>query len=215
MKINEIFCSINGESRFAGLRTVFVRTFGCNILCNYCDTLYAVKGDDFKEMAIYEIIREVDKYECKRVTLTGGEPMLQRDALDLIDALIHKGYTVEVETNGAVDLANLVGKNYGNRLLITMDWKCPGSGMRDKMIDSNLEILTTNNVVKCVVSDKADLEEIKRIHSLTWATVYVSPVFGRIEPKEIAEYIINEKLNDVVCQLQIHKFIWSADTRGV
>ena len=215
MKINEIFCSINGESRFVGLRTVFVRTFGCNILCNYCDTLYAVKGNDFKEMAIYEIIREVDKYECKRVTLTGGEPLIQRDAIDLIDALIHKGYIVEVETNGAVDLSNLVDKNYGNQLLITMDWKCPGSGMRDKMIESNLEILRYDDVVKCVVSDRIDLDEMKRIYSLTDATVYASPVFGRIEPKEIAEYVINEKLNYVVCQLQIHKFIWPADMRGV
>lgn len=215
MKINEIFCSINGESRFAGLRTVFIRTFGCNILCNYCDTLYAVKGNDFKEMTVCEVIEEVDKYECKRVTLTGGEPLMQKDAIDLIDTLIQKGYTVEIETNGAVDLWPIILKNYKKKLLITMDWKCPGSDMRYRMIESNLKILRDRDVVKCVVSNKEDLDEMKRVTSLTRATVYASPVFGRIEPREIAEYVINEKLNNVVCQLQIHKFIWPADMRGV
>ena len=224
MRINEIFCSINGESSRSGMRTVFIRAHGCSIFCNYCDSLYAVQGNEYTNMTVDEIIREVEKYDCRRVTLTGGEPLIQSDALELIDELCKRQYAVEIETNGAVDLAELINKREHistmgvsgyDSLLITMDWKCPGSGMHSKMIESNLSILDFDDVVKCVVSDKVDLDEMAEICKRTDAMVYVSPVFGRIEPRKIAEYLIDNKINDVVLQLQIHKIIWDPNMRGV
>lgn len=216
MKINEIFCSINGESARGGLRTVFVRTFGCNLRCSYCDTMYAIEGDDFSNMTVDEVISEVSKYECNRVTLTGGEPLLQPDALDLIEKLSKSRYEVEIETNGAVELDSLITlkRDYGT-ILITMDWKCPTSGMNDKMKYENLRLLYEDDVVKYVVGSKEDLDEMKNTMDKTDAQIYVSPVFGKIELKEIAEYIINNKLNNVRFQLQIHKLVWRADMRGV
>ena len=222
MKINEIFCSLNGESARAGKRTVFVRTFGCNLRCSYCDTMYAVEGKDYTDMTIEEIKDKVDSFHCTRVTLTGGEPMLQKDMMDLIyllDGDCDRLYELEVETNGAVDLTELVkarkNGDISDSLLITMDWKCQTSDMLDKMIENNLSLLSDTDVVKCVVGSIADLEEAMRVHSLTQAQLYLSPVFGKIEPKEIAEYINAGEINDVTMQLQQHKFIWPIDMRGV
>ena len=222
MKINEIFCSLNGESARAGKRTVFVRTFGCNLRCSYCDTMYAVEGNDYTDMTIEEIKEKVDSFHCNRVTLTGGEPMIQKDMMDLIRALdgdCDRLYELEVETNGAVDLSELIWArrvgDISDSLLITMDWKCQTSDMLDKMIEKNLSLLSNTDVVKCVVGSIADLEEAMRVHSLTQAQLYLSPVFGKIEPKEIAEYINAGEINDVTMQLQQHKFIWPIDMRGV
>ena len=222
MKINEIFCSLNGESARAGKRTVFVRTFGCNLRCSYCDTMYAVEGNDYTDMTIEEIKEKVDSFHCNRVTLTGGEPMIQKDMMDLIyllDGDCDRLYELEVETNGAVDLTELVkarkNGDVSDSLLITMDWKCQTSDMLDKMIENNLSLLSDTDVVKCVVGSIADLEEAMRVHSLTQAQLYLSPVFGKIEPKEIAEYINAGEINDVTLQLQQHKCIWPSDMRGV
>lgn len=222
MKINEIFCSLNGESARAGKRTVFVRTFGCNLRCSYCDTMYAVEGNDYTDMTIEGIKEKVDSFHCNRVTLTGGEPMIQKDMMDLIyllDGDCDRLYELEVETNGAVDLTELVkarkNGDVSDSLLITMDWKCQTSDMLDKMIENNLSLLSDTDVVKCVVGSIADLEEAMRVHSLTRAQLYLSPVFGKIEPKEIAEYINAGEINDVTMQLQQHKFIWPIDMRGV
>ena len=216
MKINEIFCSINGESARGGLRTVFIRTFACNLRCSYCDTMYAVEGSEFHDMSVDDIISAVSKYDCKRVTLTGGEPLLQSDALDLIEKLSKGGYEVEIETNGAVELDSLIAlKRDYDAILITMDWKCPTSGMNGKMKYENLRILYEDDVVKYVVGSIEDLEEMKHTIGKTDAQIYVSPVFGKIELKEIAEYIINNKLDNVRFQLQTHKFIWPVDMRGV
>lgn len=216
MKISEIFVSLNGESRFAGLRTVFVRTFGCNIICNFCDSVYAIRGDDWKEMSVDEIIQEVNKFNCNRVTLTGGEPTLANGVFDLLRKLVDLGYNIDIETNGAVDLEPFVYEfDDAENLIYTMDWKCPGSGMHDRMIPENLALLGPDDVVKCVVSSIEDIEEMLRIKDLTRAQVYVSPVFGRIEPRTIAEYLINNEINDVVMQLQQHKYVFPIDMRGV
>lgn len=214
MQINEIFCSINGESAKAGLRTVFIRTFGCNCFCSYCDTLYAVKGDDFKEMSIDEIMEEVNSFCCKRVTCTGGEPLLQHDMLDLVKRLIDENYEVEIETNGAVDIWPYVELD-PEKVLITMDWKCPSSGMNHRMLQDNLGYLRYTDVIKFVVGTQEDLEEVNRVSGLTLAETYISPVFGMIEPKELAEYIIKNQLNDTRLQLQQHKVIWESNMRGV
>ena len=216
MKINEIFYSISGESIAAGYPTVFVRTFGCPLRCAWCDSLYAVEGTDFKEMSVDEIISEVDKYHCKRVILTGGEPVIQKDFNELLNGLFAKDYHVEIETSGAVDLSEIhVYREDADKCTVTMDWKCPSSGMTDKMIESNLGKLTSDDVLKCVVGSLEDLDEMKRVSLFTSAHVFVSPVFGMIEPKDIVDYLLRNELTDIRFQLQIHKFVWSADKRGV
>ena len=214
MKINEIFESINGEGKFAGLRTTFVRTFGCNIKCSYCDTQYACVGNDYSEMSIDDILRTLNKYNCQRVTLTGGEPLLQPDAIDLLKALSSIHYLVEIETNGAVDLTPFVSNNIVN-IMFTMDWKCPSSSTNDKMVRKNLGLLTENDVIKFVVGCQEDLYEMLKIAPLTRASVFVSPVFGQIEPQEIVQFILDNKLDNVRLQLQQHKIIWDPNTRGV
>lgn len=217
MLINEIFASINGESIFAGYPTIFIRTYGCNIRCNYCDTLHACEGNEFTEMSVSDIVEEVSKYELDRVTLTGGEPLLQKDSADLILALVDRGYNVEIETNGAVDLKPFM-ENLGDipRITFTMDWKCKGSGMQGSMIESNLSLLRPDkDVIKFVVSDEYDLDEMKSILPKTQAIPFVSPVFGRIRPKDIPEYIVSNNLTRCRCQIQIHKVIYPVDMRGV
>lgn len=215
MLINEIFQSINGEGQFCGYPTIFIRTFGCGLRCSYCDTMYAVKGRDFTEIPIDQIVDKVKSFNCKRVTFTGGEPLLQKDALDLINKLIEEDYIVEVETNGAVDLTTYLNGKYTNSLFMTMDWKCPSSGMLNKMNKNNLSLLRSSDVVKCVVGSQEDLDEMKNIAHKTIAQIFVSPVFGEIDPKDIVQYVLDNNLNTVRVQLQLHKFIWPPEMRGV
>ena len=220
MKINEIFKSISGESIEAGKLAVFIRAHGCNIVCSYCDSRYACEGNDYTEMSIPEIIDKVETFHCKKIILTGGEPLLQSDAYDLIYELVKSGYSVEIETNGAIDLFKLFNEtdiitDYPDRVIVTMDWKCPTSGMLHKMIPSNLMELRPTDILKCVVGSKEDLDVMKRTLQLTQAQVFVSPVFGQIEPKDIVQYMMDNELNDVRFQLQIHKYVWRSDMRGV
>lgn len=215
MKISEIFCSINGESAKAGLRTVFIRTYGCiRPFCSYCDSKYAIEGDDWVEMSLDKILAKVDSFACSRVTCTGGEPLLQHDMLQLVTMLVSSGYQVEIETNGAVDVSPYVELD-PEKVLITMDWKCPSSGMNHLMLSTNLELLRPDDVIKFVVADQKDIDEMNRVSGLSAAQTHVSPVFGKMEPRELAEYIINYQLNDTRLQIQQHKVIWPADMRGV
>lgn len=212
MLISEIFESINGESVYSGLRTVFIRTFGCDLRCSYCDSMYAVEGEDYIEMSVSEVLEAVKAFDCNRVTLTGGEPLLQKDVSTLIERLVGDDYQVEIETNGANVICDYVrDKN----VTITMDWKCPSSGMLDRMYEGNLYTLRTKDVLKCVVGSTSDLDEMKRISDLTEAQIYVSPIFGQIELEDIANYLIDNKLDDVRLQLQLHKIVWDPDKRGV
>lgn len=211
MKISEIFLSINGEGKFAGAPTIFVRVHGCNLRCSYCDSMYAVEGTDYTDMTVDDILEEVKLLSCNRVTLTGGEPLLQKDAIDLINVLIFNRYEVEIETNGAVDILNYVGSN----TTITMDWKCPSSGMVDRMNQRNLAMLRSSDVLKFVVGSLEDLHEMKRVSKQTQAQIFVSPVFGNIEPKDIVQYVLDNELYNVRVQLQLHKYIWDPDMKGV
>ena len=214
MLISEIFCSINGESKFSGFRTVFIRTYGCNLACKWCDSVYSWRGNEFTEMSVDEIIKHINQYDCTRVTLTGGEPLLQHDAVELINTLLILGYEVEVETNGAVSVAPILDLGY-DTVLITMDWKCPSSGETSKMLADNLHLLRPEDVVKCVVGSKEDLDEVTRINGMTDATVYLSPVFGDIGLKELADYILDNRLNHTRLQMQLHKLCWDPNARGV
>lgn len=211
MKISEIFKSISGESINAGYPATFIRTFSCNLLCKYCDSLYAVKGDDYKEMSLDDIMDEVNNLGCKRVVYTGGEPLLQKDAKALVTRLVNDGYLVEIETNGSVPIQDYLMEG----VTVTMDWKSKSSGMNAKMLSSNLYDMRESDVVKFVVGSKEDLDDMCHVAAETKAMCFVSPIFGDIEPSEIAEYLVKNNLDDIRMQLQIHKLIYDPAARGV
>ena len=212
MKINEIFRSISGESINAGYLTIFIRAFSCNLRCSYCDSLYSVEGNGYTEMSVDEIVEFIGQWTTKRVVYTGGEPLLQHDAKDLIFKLANGGYIVEVETNGAVALDSFPKSD---SIIYTMDWKCPSSGMNDKMIAHNLSLLRENDVIKFVVGSEEDLDEAAKIIQQTSATPFISPVFGNIEPRDIVFYMKDHNMDTARFQLQLHKYVWPIDMRGV
>lgn len=216
----EKFISINGESRRAGELAVFIRFRGCNLRCNYCDTLWACEDTaECEYMSVQEIYEYIKSTGIKNVTLTGGEPMLQKDIKELLKLLGgDRDLRIEVETNGAV-LLDEYYRTVPENISFTVDYKCPGSGMEKLMCLRNFEEIRELDTVKFVVSDRNDLDCMVKIIDTYRLTekcmVYVSAVFGRIEPQEIVEYMTEHKLNDVRLQLQMHKFIWDPDKRGV
>lgn len=214
MKINEIFYSISGESIQSGFPAIFIRTYGCPLRCSYCDTSYSYEGSDYTEMSVMEIVKEVEQYACKRIILTGGEPLIQPDVHDLILQLLINGYTVEIETSGCVDITP-----YRNLydVIVTMDWKGPSSKMHDKMVYENLHKLRDCDVLKFVVGSIEDLAEMKTILHLVKPSchIFVSPVLGSIQLQDIVNYILENNIQNVRFQLQIHKYIWDPSERGV
>ena len=216
-KVNEIFLSIDGEGYRTGLPVVFVRLYGCNLNCSYCDTRYSCEQQEYKEMSLYDILAQVLSYGVPRVTLTGGEPLIHPGVKDLITSLVANDIEVNIETNGAVDLDEFIEFKYNSKVVFTMDYKCKSSGMEEKMILSNLVFLQPKDVIKFVVSNYNEMEEMEYIleASKCKAQAYVSPVFGAIEPKELVEYVLDNGLNDVKVQVQLHKIIWEPTKRGV
>ena len=216
MKVVEIFESIDGEGIRTGLPVTFIRLFGCNLRCSYCDTMYALEGKNYTEMAIEDIMNKVKQLNHKAITLTGGEPLIHKDVSLLIRELTSQNYRVNIETNGAVDISPYVGKR---NTIITLDYKCPSSGMEDKMLLDNLNLVKIKDVVKFVVGSKEDLEKTKKIiwdYELQAKTnVFISPIFGEIEPKEIVEFMLANHLDNVKVQLQLHKMIWDPNMKGV
>lgn len=216
MIVNEIFYSIDGEGYRTGELAVFIRLTGCNLNCSYCDTRYAIKSNSGTKMTIDEILEEVKKYDCKNITLTGGEPLLHSNINELIYKLIENNYKVNIETNGALDITN-----YLNKCLITMDYKLPSSGMEKYMILDNLEKLTENDVLKFVAeeTDFEKIEEILKKYKIK-SYIYISPIFGRIEPKRIVDFMkhlnkIGINTEKIRVQVQLHKVIWNPEKRGV
>ena len=215
MFVNEIFYSIDGEGLRTGELAIFIRLSGCNMNCSYCDTKYALKKTSGTYMSIDEILAEISKYNCKNITLTGGEPLLFKESNDLIEKLLEKGYKVNIETNGSIDITKYLGK-----CLITMDYKLPSSNMEKYMNLSNLEKLTENDVLKFVTeeSDFDKIEEILKNYKLK-CYIYISPIFEKIEPYKIVDFIKKLSgdidMSKVRVQVQLHKVIWDPNERGV
>ena len=212
LTINEIYQSIQGESTFAGERCAFVRLTFCDLRCNYCDTEYAFY--EGKKQTLTEIVDLVEKFECPLVEITGGEPLLQKNVLPLMSMLCDRGHTVLLETSGAHDISPV-----DPRVHRIMDLKTPGSGEVDKNLWSNIDHLTGLDEVKFVIGSREDydwsVDKIRRFDlTKRCHAVLFSPIFGRIDPRQIVEWMLADKL-DVRFQLQMHKFIWSPTQRGV
>ena len=218
-KIVEKFISINGEGLMAGLPACFIRLAGCNLNCSYCDTAWANRPDVvYKEETAEEICSFVRESGLKAVTLTGGEPLMAPGIKELIAALCSlDDIRVEIETNGSVDIAPFV--DTGDNLVFTLDYKLAGSGMEEYMLTSNYEYLTMKDAVKFVCSDKADIARTKEIaerYSLYDRTnVLISTVFNGIDKRDVVDYMITHKMNRARLQLQLHKYIWEPEKRGV
>ena len=216
--VAEKFVSINGEGVRAGELAVFIRFAGCNLKCGYCDTKWANAVDaPAEKMESKDILDYILSNGVKNVTLTGGEPLLRQEMSKLIDTLMSAGLRVEIETNGSIHLREFADRVY--RPVFTMDYKLPSSGMEEYMCSDNFGCLEKHDTVKFVSGSMEDLEravEVIESHHLTERChVYISPVFGKIEPADIVEFMKEKKLNDVRLQLQLHKFIWDPDKKGV
>jgi len=219
MQITEIFRSIQGESTYAGLPCIFVRLTGCNLRCVWCDTAYAFHGG--KQMSVEEVleaVRQVSEFDGQRrvnlVEITGGEPLLQKEVGGLMERLTGQGYQVLVETSGERFVGNLPAP-----VVRIVDVKCPGSGEGGTFCMENLAALTAKDQLKFVLADRQDYEwarDFLRQHRLEGKVeaVIFSPVFGQLEPRPLAEWILADGL-PVRLGLQLHKFIWHPDMQGV
>lgn len=215
----EKFVSINGEGRLAGQLAVFIRFRGCNLNCVYCDTKWANTSDaPAEEMSKEDIYNYIKSTGVRNVTLTGGEPLLQKDIFQLLEYLAKdENIRVEIETNGSVNIQAV--KEIKNCPSVTLDYKTPYSGMEKYMLTENYKYLDNDDTVKFVCGSKEDLEKTKCIideYKLkNKCHIYISPVFGAIELPKIVEFMIENNMTDVNMQLQMHKYIWSPDKKGV
>lgn len=211
LRINEIFHSIQGEGTRAGVRCVFVRLTGCHLRCAWCDTEYAFYEGGW--MSLDEIVGRVRSFGCSTVEVTGGEPLLQPAVYPLMARLCDEFETVMLETSGALPIDKV-----DSRVIRIVDLKCPGSGEADRNHWPNLELLTPRDEVKCVIAGREDYEwarDVVQRHGLTArCAVVFSPVYGQVEPIELATWALDDRL-DVRIGLQLHKYIWSPATRGV
>ena len=219
--VAERFTSINGEGVHAGRLAAFIRFSGCNLSCSYCDTRWACDTDcTVAFYSVDELTAWVAQQPVACVTITGGEPTLQGHLPELVDALckVPGIEVVEIETNGSVDLAPLV-EDRPEELQITMDYKLPSSGMEDHMLLENFALLGKHDMVKFVVGTHEDLETMARVvrtHALDErCRVYISPVFGKLEPAAIVDFMKANALTRATLQLQLHKIIWPHIERGV
>jgi 7-carboxy-7-deazaguanine synthase len=209
MRISEIFRSLQGEGVLIGTPTVFIRTVGCNLECSWCDTEHAREGGE--ELSIEQIMTELDKHKTQFICLTGGEPLIQKDAIKLLDMLVDKGYHITLETNGSLPLEDVP---CAENMLISMDIKCPSSGMEERMLMSNIELLSPADQLKFVVADIDDLmyaEDILKNHEVR-SNVIFTPV-GGMELEPVARFVLSRKINARVLP-QLHKLIWG-DRKGV
>ncbi len=212
--ISEIFYSIQGEGSRAGRPCIFIRMQGCELRCSWCDTPYAL---EIKEKATLmeadEILEAISKYNCKLINLTGGEPLIHKNISILIERLIEEGYEVTIETNGHADIS------IANQAVRIMDMKCPDSGMSKFNNYKNIDYISRKDEIKFVVASKSDFDwAIEKIEEYKLeekaGDIFISPVFGKIDLVELADLVTKSGKN-IRMQLQMHKFIWDPDKRGV
>jgi len=222
-QVVEIFDSIEGEGKRAGQTATFIRLAGCNLRCSYCDTTYAF-GNEYKEMALKEIMTKLKSSHISRITLTGGEPLAAQNVEILIYEMLVNGYEVNIETNGSIDTAFLF-KHLQNmkyeasaELFLTMDYKLPSSGVNDKMTLSNFPKLNPWDVLKFVVGSEEDVVcMINFVRKLTpKPQIFIGAVYGKYDLQKLVNTIVKTpELKDAKLQLQLHKIIWDANERGV
>lgn len=204
LRVSEIFFSLQGETSRVGLPTVFVRLTGCPLRCNYCDTTYAFSGG--QNMSLEAILAEVARYAPRYVTVTGGEPLAQKNCLSLLHALCDAGYEVSLETGGALDVGGVDG-----RVMKVLDIKTPASGEMEKNLWTNLEKLNPHDEIKFVLCDAADYQWAKQAladHKMALrCEVLFSPAQGQLPAKDVAEWILRDRL-PVRLQVQLHKLLW-------
>ncbi|MEW6534699.1 MAG: radical SAM protein [Candidatus Auribacterota bacterium] len=210
--VNEVFYSIQGESRFAGYPCVMVRFSGCNLSCSYCDTAYAC--DEAEDWDFNRLMESIDQFQCPLVELTGGEPLLQTNIQFLTEQLILKGYRVLIETNGSCDINTISPK-----VTFIMDVKCPGSGHTNVFCEKNLSYIKTDDELKFVLSGRSDYDWAKNFisHYGLWDKVNIlfSPVWNKLNIRDLATWMLSDRLYSARLQLQLHKLIWGPDKRGV
>lgn len=215
MRVIEIFDSIDGEGIFTGCLATFIRLGGCNMRCSYCDTGYALNAKDGVEMSIDDIACRAKLIGNTHITLTGGEPLINQDSLRLVSALCDAGFIVNIETNGSVDVTLF----QNDKTVITMDYKTISSGENKKMSIDRIDTLRKCDVLK-IVCEESDFGDITAmlLKIKTEATVFISPVFGKIEPKSLVSFakrLRNCGLKNIRVQVQLHKIIWNPEERGV
>ena len=212
LTVFEIYPSIQGESTHAGRPCVFVRLAACDLRCAWCDTPYAFTGG--QKMTVEDVVARVDALGVPLVELTGGEPLLQKEAVPVMAALLAQGHEVLLETGGHLSIADVPAA-----VVRIVDVKCPGSGEAARMHWPNLDLLQPHDEVKFVIRDRADYEYARDVvarHRLTGrvAAVLFSPVHGVLDPQTLSAWILEDHLT-VRLQVQLHKYIWSPETRGV
>lgn len=212
LTINEIFYSVQGESSYAGRPCVFVRLTACDLRCSWCDTPYAFH--EGRKRSLEDVVAEIQRFECQLVEVTGGEPLLQEDVYPLMQRLLDDGRTVLLETGGHRSTTRVP-----ECVVTILDVKCPGSGESDRVDWSNLGRLRPHDEVKFVIGDRADYEFARSVmdeHALAGrvASIHLSPVHGTMPPKTLSEWVLADRL-PVRIQLQLHKYIWDPQTRGV
>ena len=204
LRITEIFHSLQGEARDVGRPTVFVRLTGCPLRCVWCDTTYSFHGGEWRD--IDAILDEVKSYGAKHVCVTGGEPLSQKRCIDLLKQLCDAGYDVSLETSGAIDVSDV-----DPRVSRVVDVKAPGSGEVEKNLWSNLNVLTARDQIKFVLADRADYDWSRDVIAQrdlsNRCDILFSPVYGKLEPRDLAEWILADRL-PVRMQIQLHKVLW-------
>lgn len=216
--VAEHFVSINGEGQAVGELALFIRFSGCNLECSYCDTKWANLPDVHVELlSADDLCKLALSCNIHNITLTGGEPLLQKNISVLINELGKLGFRVEIETNGSISLNEFCKSEF--RPSFTMDYKLPSSLMEKYMCNDNFNLLNMNDTVKFVCGDLSDLERALQIIEEFTLTekckVYLSPVFSKIQPSDMVEFMKKHKMNGVKLQLQLHKFIWEPNAKGV
>ncbi len=214
MRLNvcEIFFSLQGESTFTGLPCVFIRLSGCNLDCQWCDTPYAARESE--TMTVDQILKKITSFHCSLVEITGGEPLLQENTFGLIQTLIDRNYQVLLETNGSRSIQDV----HPDCIKI-VDIKCPSSNEANSFLTKNINWLTQKDEIKFVIGSKEDYDYAKliifsKLQKISKQNIHLSPVFGKISPKKIAAWMIEDRL-PARLSLQQHKIIWDPDKRGV